>query len=292
MSIVLCEKCLCDLVKKEVVRIQSCLKEDANTYDFEPSDITLLDLYLDDEEEKNFFLTFDDKKKYFNWHYKVHGRAHLMEHPDAEDYLDKVVNMRDECIDMLYNALDGGFDILINNSFKNKIETQKIITKCVRKFINVNKNKSDYYVYITIRPDSSKIKFQDFKDKMTKLFKLKCIEKSYYVYEQKYNGENNELGYGFHIHGLIKFNTNQNFGNAKQQLERSVRALKMINKIDKFIGDEIWIDKMYYMGIIWKDENNFEENMDLNYKNDIEKNKCLQYDKRFRIENGLDYVIN
>jgi len=301
MSIVLCEKCLCDLVKIEVARIQSMLSEDGNSYDFEPSDIKLEDLFIDDEDDKKLFYSFNDKKKFLNWHYKVHGRQHLMAHPHAEEYLNEVVNLRDDCIDMLYNALEGGYSILLNNTEKNKIETRKIITKNVRKFLNNKKNKSDYFIYLTIRPDFNKITFDEFKKKITKIFKLKCIEKYYYVYEQKFGSEKidektnkkqyNKIGEGFHIHGLIKFNTNQNFGNANQQLTRALKALKMYYDINKYIGDEIWSDKMYYMGVLWSDENNYMENVAYDYKDDIDKNLCIPYDKKFRKENNINYLL-
>lgn len=301
MSIVLCEKCLTQLVMKEVDIIRSMLSEDECDNYFEPSDIKLEDLFIDDEDEKNMFYSFKNKKDFENWHYRVHGRAHLMFHPHAEDYLAEVVNMRDECIDMLYNAVEGNYEILRKNTEKNKILVKKIITKNVRKFLNSKKNKSDYYIYLTIRPDFKKIQFDEFKNKITKLFKLKCIETKYYVYEQKYGSldktDNEELKYpeignGFHIHALIKFNTNQSFGNANQQLNRSLKALKMYHHAEKYIGDEIWVDKMYYMGVIWESEDNYHENLECDYKDDPDKNLCIPFDKEFRIQHNINYIIN
>jgi hypothetical protein len=289
------------LVKKEVTKIQSMLTEDGSSYDFEPTEIKLEDLYLHDEDEKKFFFTFDSKEKYLNWHYKVHGKTHLMEHPKAEEYLNEVVNMRDECIDMLYVALEGGFDILINPTFHKQIETRKIITKKVREFLNSKKNKSDSYVYFTIRPDHTKVTIDQFKKKIDKLFKLKCINKYYYAYEQKFGSEKidektnkkqyTKLGDGFHIHGIIKFNTSQPFFNANQQLKRSIKGLKWYNDIKPpYIGKDIYQDKLYYLGVNYNNDQDYTENMLLNYKNDIDKNKCLQYDKEFRIQNDLKYI--
>ena len=278
------------------------LSEDGNSYDFEPSDIKLEDLYIDDEDEKKTFHQFNDKKKFLNWHYNVCGSVHKMAHPHAEEYLVEVQDMRDDCIDMLYNALEGGFQILSNITDKNKILTRKIITKNVRKFLNSKKNKSEYYIYLTIRPDYTKITIEEFKTKITKLFKLKCIDKYYYTFEQKYGSlqKDEKTGLqkytnfadGFHIHGLLKFNTNQNFGNANQQLLRAVKGLKMYYEIKKYIGSEIWADKMYYMGVIWTDEETYIENLESDYKDDEDKNLSIPYDKEFRRVNNMNYLIS
>ena len=131
---------------------------------------------------------------------------------------------------------------------------------------------------------------------------MKCIKNYYYCYEQKFGSEEKDklnlelkyknLGDGYHIHALIQFNENQNFANAHQQLIRSCKALKYYFESKRYIGDNYWQDKMYYIGVLWSSPEDYEENLSLDYKNSLDKNKCLIFDKEFRKLKEENYIIS
>jgi hypothetical protein len=66
----------------------------------------------------------------------------------------------------------------------------------------------------------------------------------------------------------------------------------MYHEIKKYIGSEIWADKMYYMGVIWTDEETYIENLESDYKDDEDKNLSIPYDKEFRRVNNMNYLIS
>lgn len=130
--------------------------------------------------------------------------------------------------------------------------------------------------FITLRPNPD-VKFYEFHRFVVELFKGKTWEDGYYVWEQK--GETEEdMGIGFHIHGIIKVKTARE---GKEYYINIIENCVKKNKLnDRFGRNCIQLSRIETE----KHLQNLEHYTDTHAfnKDDEWKEKCWNFDKKWR----------
>lgn len=94
------------------------------------------------------------------------------------------------------------FEMQVQLGIKEHLTTMSIFTRLEEATAEYLSDKKQWY-FITVRPDESKIEFEDFFKKVSKFLSRACIEDYHASVEQK-GTDDESLGKGFHLHAVVK----------------------------------------------------------------------------------------
>lgn len=149
---------------------------------------------------------------------------------------------------------------------------------------NVKKNKFPLML-ITVRPKTDTT-FTKFYKLVNKAFTKKWLTRYIYVYEQK-GKEKENIGDGFHIHALVDIPQNKPFSDVYREFRNTFKSVCALPGIHFYpLIEDYRADKLEYMGCT--EDYEFICPNKYDFKNNIEKNKCLKFDEIFKQQNNLE----
>ena len=129
---------------------------------------------------------------------------------------------------------------------------------------------------ITVRP-KSETTFPKFYKLVNKAFSKKWITRYIYVYEQK-GKEKENIGDGFHIHALVDIPKDKPFSDVYREFRNTFKSVCAPPGIHFYpLIEDYRNDKLEYMGCT--EDYEFVSPNNYDFKNNIEKNKCLKFDE-------------
>lgn len=98
-----------------------------------------------------------------------------------------------------HDTFQKNYELVIKTERKKFADILQIATVLHEDYIAITGSVTNQWYFITIRPDCSKVSFNEFYDKIEKLTERKCFKQFSLSFEQK--GTSDEtLGEGFHVH--------------------------------------------------------------------------------------------
>ncbi len=146
-------------------------------------------------------------------------------------------------------------------------------------YLSVGKEKGQivrYVYFVTVNPDSAKCNLGEFRSIVDSFIKKKTIKAAYWVYEQRGNVAESNIGSGYHTHILCICDTGQFVRNTTNSFKHVVgdnAPLEKVIHITRVKYHQFVVDKINYMsgGEKWS----------------IDKQKKAQGDIMFREHNSI-----